>query len=228
MLDSVNVALSSQITNEFNNTNALMAQKFVDLNAAMNNNFSNLSASLNAKIDVTGQTIQTQLTDVNSTLYDLIAVKLTGDMNTQMSNMLTQLTAQVSDVKNDTNWLAHHAMNDTDKAAIDQRFNSLDNNLSQVEAFCSNSDTNSSALCQEIYNIKDAVAVMKAEQDNTLATINTTTTNTWNLLSGQIATNIDTLLTNIGIIKAQTTDINSTVHQILDNQESQVSVRIIS
>jgi hypothetical protein len=119
-------------------------------------------------------------------------------------------------------------MNDTDRAAIDQKFSNIDGNIALIEQFCSNDQTNSSALCQEIYTIKAAAVVMHNEQVAKLDEIDNTTTTTWEFVSGSLSTRIDTLLTDVGIIKAQTTDINSTVHEILDNQQSQIDVRIIS
>jgi hypothetical protein len=69
---------------------------------------------------------------------------------------------------------------------------------------------------------------MDSEQQTKLDEINTTTVNTWQLLSGDVTTSINSLLSDIGINKEQTTDINSTVHEILDSQQSEIQVRIIS
>jgi len=228
LLNTVNVNLSSEITNQFNNTNALIAQKFADSNDFLNTKIDNLEFSVNGKVDSTGQAIQTQITDVNNSLSDLITGLVVGDLNVQLSEMLDQITAEVASVKEDTTWLVSNAMNQDNMQEVRNRFASIDSNLALVEDFCSTADTNNSALCQEVYSIKNAIAIMDQEQSQKLDEINTTTLNTWDLLSGSIATNINTILTDVGIIKAQTTDINATVHQILDNQESDISIRVIS
>ena len=228
ILDSLNVSLSSQITNQFNNTNALIAQKFLDSNTFLSSRIDNLQVSVNGQIVSTGQEIRSDLSDVNASLANMITGLVTGDLNVQLNSVLEQLTTQVQSVKEDTTWLTTHAMNDSDRAAIDNKFANVDGNLALLEQFCSNSDTNSSALCQEIYNIKAAAVVMHNSQVAKLDELDNTTTTTWEFVSGSLSSRIDTILTDVGIIKAQTTDINSTVHQILDNQESQIDARIIS
>ena len=228
ILDALNVSLSSQITNQFNNTNALIAQKFLDSNNFLSARLDSLEVSVNGQVVTTGQEIKSDLSDVNSSLSNMITSLVAGDLNAQLNVMLEQLSTQVQSVKDDTTWLTIHAMNDTDRAAIDQRFLNIDGNIALLEQFCSNPQTDSSTLCQEIYNIKAAAVIMHDEQVARLDEIDNTTTNTWNYMTGSLSTRIDSLLTDIGIIKAQTTDINSTAHQILDNQESQIDVRIIS
>ncbi len=228
ILDSLNVSLSSQITNQFNNTNALIAQKFLDSNTFLSSRLDSLQVSVNGQMVLTGQEIRSDLSDVNASLANMITGLVTGDLNVQLNSVLEQLTTQVQSVKEDTIWLTTHAMNDSDRAAIDNKFANVDGNLALIEQFCSNSDTNSSALCQEIYSIKAAAVVMHNAQVTKLDELDNTTTTTWEFVSGSLSSRIDTILTDVGIIKAQTTDINSTVHEILNNQESQIDARIIS
>jgi len=228
LLNSVNVNLASEITNQFNNTNALIAQKFMDSNDFLATRLDDLEVSVNGKIDATGQEIQTQITDVNDSLTSLITDLVVNNINVQIDQLLEELTLQISAVKEDTNWLVSNAINQEDMSEIRNRFSAVDNNLANIENFCSTSDTNTSALCQEVYNIKTAIEIMDQTQEQKLDELNQTTLNTWNLLSGTIASNIDSLLIDVGIIKAQTTDINATVHQILENQESEINIRIIS
>ncbi len=151
-----------------------------------------------------------------------------NNINVQLDLMLEDLTNQLTSIKQDTNWLVSNSINQEDMDEIRNRFSSVDDNLALVENFCGNQDTNNSPLCQEVYNIKTAVEIMDQTQAQKLEEINQTTLSTWNLLSGEIRTNIDSILTDVGIIKAQTTDINATVHQILENQESEINIRIIS
>lgn len=228
LVNTLNVSLASDITNQFNNTNALIAQKFLDSNQFISTRIDDLEVSLNGTVQSTGQAIQTQLTDVNDNLASLINNLVIGNINVQLDEMLLEVTNQVAAVKEDTLWLVSNAINQEDMNEIRNRFTAVDSNLANIENFCSTDDTNSSALCQEIYNIKTAINIMEETQEQKLDEISQTTTNTWNLLSGDIKTNIDSLLIDIGVIRAQTTDINATVHQILDNQESEINIRIIS
>ena len=68
-----------------------------------------------------------------------------------------------------------------------------------------------------------------------LVLINATTTNTYDYVTGTLATNMDDVLTNLGIINATvnrietiTTAINSTTNQILQNQQNQVNMQVFS
>lgn len=228
LINSVNVDLTSEITQQFNNTNALIATKFSDSQEFIKTKVEDLNFSLVGKINLTGQEIKTQITSMNDSLVDLINDAIVGDISEQLNDVLSEITSQIIEVKQDTNWLVSNAINQTDMQEIRNKFAVLNNNMNNLENFCSTADTNNSELCKEIYNIKQSINVMNQTQEQKLNEIHTVNINTWNLLSGDIATKIDSLLTDIGIIKAQTTDINSTVHQILDNQESEINIRIIS
>lgn len=226
---SANVTnLNTSLNNILNDVNNSMVAQFENTNSNLNTALSNVEVSVNGTVTSTGTAIQSQITDLNTSLSQLINNLVIGDLTVQLDGLLESLTDQIVSVKEDTNWLVTHAMNDSDMDEIEARFNSIDNNLQLLEQFCSTQDTNSSALCQEIYNIKSAIAVMDSEQQTKLDEINTTTVNTWQLLSGDVTTSINSLLSDIGIIKEQTTDINSTVHEILDSQQSEIQVRIIS
>jgi hypothetical protein len=63
--------------------------------------------------------------------------------------------------------------------------------------------------------------------------INQTTTNTYDYLTGTLTTKVDTILSDLGVINATvnrietvTNDINSTVNQILQNQEDAVQMSV--
>lgn len=220
--------MNTNLNNLVNDLNLNMEDEFANTNANMNSLISNLDLSLQAKVDATGNTINTNINDAESNLTNLINQAVVVDLNNKLDTMLADLTNQLTNLQSDANWVVTHAMNDTDMIEIENRFSNIDSNLQAIENFCSTDDTNNSALCQEIYNIKEAINIMYNEQEAKLNEIDTTTTNTWDLLSGDIATNIDTLLADVGIIKSQTTDINQTTHQILDDMESEVNARIIS
>ncbi len=227
--------ITTQVTDVNTSLSALMASVKNEIqsdlsahDASMSSQLSDVNISVVGTMTATGAQLSTQISDVNESLASMLNNIVVGDLSAQMDTVLANLTAQLDSIKSDTNWLVSNAMNQDDMTEIRGRFDTVDSSLSTVEQFCSNGDTNSSALCQEIYNIRSAIQVMEAEQNASLDEINTTTTNTWLLLSGDISTNIDTLLTDIGIIKSQTTDINSTTHEILDEIQSEVRVSIIS
>ena len=104
----------------------------------------------------------------------------------------------------------------------------IDCNLSQIEAFCGTALTNSSVLCQQAYSTKAVVDTFRVESNNYSAFTANETVSIYTLLVGDFATNINTLLVNIGIIKGQTTQINQTVEAIRQTQTQQIDIKIIS
>jgi septation ring formation regulator EzrA len=149
-------------------------------------------------------------------------------LSNQITTTLQDLTVQLDSVKEDTAWVVSNAMNKEDRAAVDARFNSLDSNLDKILQFCGESVTNSSALCKEVDNLQASINLLDAEQQEYFNTLNETTYNTWQLLSGDVNTKIDTILIDLNIIQDQNREINDTTHQILDEIQGEVQASIIS
>jgi len=219
--------MNTNLTTILNDLNTQMINQFSETNSSLITQLSNVNISLTGLIETTGQEINTNLSDVNTSLSNLIETEVVNGLSTQMDEMLADLTNQLNNVRSDTNWLVLNAMNQDNADEINARFTNVDQNLNAILNMCS-TDTNSNELCTELYNIESVMRTLNDEQNGYIETINNTTTNTWELLSGDIATNIDSLLTDVGIIKAQTTDINATTHQILDEMQSEVRGSIIS
>jgi len=131
-------------------------------------------------------------------------------------------------VYEDTQWLLNNAMNQDNAEEINQRFDSIDNNLALIEEFCGNPETVNSDLCQEVYMLRGVVDNMRVEQTDYYNELDTTTTSTWDLLSGTVSSNIDVLLGRTEIIQAQTTEINETVNEIRQDQVDHVNMQVIS
>ncbi len=220
--------LDTDMTSLLNNIDQSMTDEFTNTRSTIGTQLSQVNVSLYGKVEATGTEIKTELSAVNQSLYELIETQLTADITQQLNDMLATITTQLDRIETDTDWLTTNAMNQNDMSTIETRFTNLDNDLDDVMAFCSSPETSSSALCLEILNIKNAVDTMKTEHDVYLAQIDTTTLSTWQLLSGDIATNIDQILTTLGIIQTQTTEINDTTHEILEEMQNEVQIRIIS
>jgi len=97
-----------------------------------------------------------------------------------------------------------------------------------VEQFCLNTQTNSSGLCSEVYEVGRVLDATRAEQTSYFDTLNETTTNTWELLSGDVTTTINSILDTVTTIKGQTTQINSTVEAIREDQTTEVRIQAIA
>ena len=226
------------LTNLSNAINATTIARLNELNASTANEIIAANLSIQARIGASQDTITTQLTATNlslstqltetkTTLYDFI---LTGrdNLSAQAAANFASLSSSASLIYNDTRWLTQHALNEQNLSEIRQRFVNIDGNLSAIESFCGTSLTNSSVLCQQAYSTKAVLDTFRATQENYSAFTANETAAIYALLIGDFATNINTLLTNVGIIKGQTTQINATVESIRQTQTQEIDIRIIS
>ena len=233
-LADTNESLSIQVsTTEANLNSALNAVNQEILNnldathTDLNSNLATAQATIVTRIDDLDVELTTDLDSINSTLHDFLNEMQTS-LSTQLTDMLNDLTAQLTDIKADTTWLVSNAMNQDDMAEIEDRFSSLDSDLDKVLAFCSETVTNSSALCVEVYALRQQVEALRVEQENQFDVIDATTTTTWQFLSGSISDRIDSILINLNIIQEQNEEINSTTHEILDEIQGEIRASIIS
>jgi len=238
-----NIIANVQGTNESINANVDFTRTTVDnLITAVNEDLSTQMTALGVDVD-------TKLTDVNTNIVGelgdtQVAIQSQlGDVEVSLSNLMNELdddlrvylTMYLRDINNtativyeDTQWLLNNAMNQDNAEEINQRFDSIDTNLAVIEEFCGNPETVNSDLCQEVYMLRGVVDNMRVEQTDYYNELDTTTTSTWDLLSGTVSSNIDVLLGRTEIIQAQTTEINETVNEIRQDQVDHVNMQVIS
>jgi hypothetical protein len=227
---TLNTRISVAETNLNNALNSAHQDILNNLSATgtnLNNNLNNVNATIITRIDAFDSEITSNLNSVNISLTNFLEyIRL--ELSLQLTEMLNNLTSQLTDIKSDTSWIVSNAMNQDNAAEINNRFSSLDSDLDKVLAFCSEGVTNSSALCVEVYNLREAVEILRQEQEIQFNQLNETTTNTWEFLSGSISDRIDNILVQLNIIQEQNREINSTTHQILDEVQGEIRVSIIS
>jgi len=209
-------AVNQEILNELDATN-------VDINT----NLANAQATIVTRIDNLDAELTTDLDSINSTLHNFLDEMQTS-LSNQLTNMLNNLTIQLNSIKADSSWLVSNAMNQDDMAEIENRFASVDSDLDKVLAFCSEAVTNSSALCEEVYALRQQVEALRVEQEAQFDVLNETTVTNWEFLSGSISDRIDSILINLNIIQEQNEEINSTTHEILDEIQGEIRADIIS
>ena len=209
-------AVNQEILNELNATN-------IDINT----NLASAEATIVTRIDNLDTELTTDLSSINSSLHAFLT-NMQSNLSAQLTEMLENLTAQLTSIKEDSSWLVANAMNQDDMTEIESRFSSVDSDLDKVLAFCSETVTNSSALCQEVYNLRHAVDNLRDEQETQFDVLNETTVTNWQFLSGSISDRIDSILINLNIIQEQNEEINSTTHEILDEIQGEIRADIIS
>jgi len=234
LMNRVEATIVSRIDLAETNLNDLIDQANSDLSSQLssakddiNVNLGNVNLTLTALLGETKSAIQIQLSNINSSVSELMSA-LNAKVMSYLSNYLPSINQTANNIYTDTQWLIGNALNQPNTGLINERFNSLDANISAIEAFCDSAQTSGSKLCNDIDSLKTKLDVIRDEQGDYFAALNQTTTNTWNLLSGTIALNIDALLENIGIIKGQTAQINKTLEEWKSEEESRVYINPIS
>ena len=229
--ESINVNVDSAeaaLTTLINDAEANVISEIQSTEATLDTSLTNVQVSLTNSLGDTENVLSTQLTNVNGSISDLLNDVVQPELESLMTQNYNNIMAAVSDVYVDTQWIVENTMDQGDRAAIDSRFDSVDSDLDKLLDFCGEPVTNASGLCVEIYNIENAIEVLRQEQQGHFDVLNETTYNTWQLLSGDINTNINNILIALNIIQEQNEEINATTHQILDEIQGEIRANIIS
>jgi hypothetical protein len=220
-------AEASSLTDLVNTVNTEIQTQLTTVNAGLDSQLDNVELSLIAEIAGTEEVITTKLTNVSADLSTLVST-MVNDVQSYLELYLPDIKTTADNVYTDSQWLVTNAMNQADKAEFDTRFDDIDSNLALIKDFCSDTGTSTSDLCVEIDALQASMDTLRQEQLDHYTDIDETTTNTWDLLSGTITTNISEILTQLGIIRAQTTEINETLNAMRDDQTSHINIRVIS
>lgn len=219
------LATETNLTNYLNSINTSVRDRLNAINASTDARLLSINYTLSAQLGSTQTSIQTQLTSVNATLSGLVTTAQ-NDIKSYLQLYLPAINQTANNIYNNTQWLITNAINhDSDTAS---RFNNLDANLTLIEGFCSNVVTNSSDLCKEAFAIRRNLTTLRTESQSYFATLNQTTVNIYDKLTGDVTNSLNSIYTNVIFVKGQTTEINSTVQQIRQDQTGEVRVTIIS
>ncbi|MBN2095116.1 MAG: hypothetical protein JW727_03650 [Candidatus Aenigmarchaeota archaeon] len=197
------------------------------VNASIDSKLTDVSIGISAQVAGSRDAIQAQLTGVNGSISDLVNATQ-STMLSYMGGYLPYMNQTLEGIRQDTEWLVSNAMGGGNMTEINQRFDSVDADLASLQAMCGDEITNDSQLCRDVFSLKETVQSLKSEQTAYLEDINATTASTWQLLSGDFAAKLDSILLDLGLIKAQTSEINQTLSQMRDDQLNQVNIHIIS
>jgi len=236
-------SIQGDLTNVANNlsaVNASLSQDIVDLSAQLNANTSTILAEFGA-IQSNFTHVLDDLHNMNSTMiteFSNIASNFTA-IGTQLDTIeqtlsdefgylqlnVTQILDAIGAVSIDTQVLvdAHNA--------ILGNLTEIDTDLSviisnQVAMNITIEDTNT--VVNDVQSTVDAMAIV-------LNTVDTTTTNTYNYLTGTLANNVQQVLDDLGVMNAtintidvNVLEINATTQAILANQEAEVVMTTFS
>ncbi len=220
-------ATETTLTNLINTVDSDLSTQLTNAEASLDSKMTDVNISISTQIDETQSAIQTQLTTAETNL-DGAVTAAKNELISYLENFLSDINSTVTDIYTDTQWLVTNAMNEDDYAIILGRFDTVDSDIDQLQAMCGSALTENSDLCTEIETLQITLDTLRSEQTAYFDELNSTTVSTWTLLSGSIATNIDTILSELGIIRDQTEDINATVHEIREDQVDRVYIQSIA
>ena len=185
-----------------------------DVNVTTSNSF-HLNPALNEikRLNSSLNTITTALGSVNFT-YEF------ANINTQFGTVfidLSQINSTVNQIRSDqfTKDMAQNNFTFTN-SLITQ----VQNNISLLTQMCSNAETNSSALCQLVYEINSKVDNVQSTintVETTVNNINATVTTTYSYLTIDLTNLINNVYSQVNGTFTTVNDINATVNDIKVN-----------
>jgi methyl-accepting chemotaxis protein len=181
------------------------------------------------------------------------ALNLVGELQLNLTTLMNSeslhynsVINNITAVKDDTDWLRANVLTDTNArnnfTAILSNQNTMLSDLSDIKNFCDDSTTNTSTLCQLVYetrdrllNINQTLSYEFAQTNAYLYEINQTTQNTYAYMTGTLATNINNIISQLTRVEDNTLAINQTTNTIrndtktiVDNQEKVVYFDVMS
>ena len=164
-------------------------------------------------------------------------------INSTQAEILSDIADMQIDVDNiysDTQYVRSNMVLDSafqsNMTQINTKLDDIQGDVTTLMTYCDDVVTNASSLCQMVYQMNAQIGTLDmAGLNSQLAEINATTHSTYDYMTVTLAGNINTLLSDTGIIKETTTQINSTVNSvkndtqtILENQQNEVHLNVIS
>ena len=233
-IDLVNLA------NNVSAINASISQDILDLSNQLNSNTSTILAEFT--------TIQANFTHVIDDLHAINSTMLAEFTN--IANNFTAIGGQLTDINNTLNTqFANLQLNITtildaignvtiDTQVLIDAHNAILGNLTEIDTNLSLIISNQVAMNVTIESTNTIVTDIQSTvnaMETVLNTVDNTTTNTYNYLTGTLANNVQQILDDLGIMNAtlntidtNVLEINVTTQQILQNQEDEVYMSTFS
>lgn len=211
---------NASVTNSFHLSGAF--------NAVLGNltNVQNNLTQLSLDLVAVNSSLSGDIADLSDQLNVNITAVLAGqaDLEAQINSNVTQILDAISNISIEVNLTPV-------LDAIDSLETSMAANFTAVFGEFSVVNSKLDVINVTVTDIQGTVNDMELVLDN----VNTTTTNTYNYVTGTLATNVNSILSQLGVINAtvnrietNTLQINSTVADILQNQEDEVVMTVFS
>ncbi len=187
---------------------------------------------------------------MNPALNKIKDIDLLNQSLAEINANVIEVNATVTNIYDDTQYIRTNMVTDenfrNNMTFINTKLDDIDTNLSVLMNYCSNTQTNSSALCTLLHGINNQVTdtnnYLQTTIKNELDEINSTTHSTYDYVTGTLATNVNSILSIVTNTQTTVNQINTTVNtidtninymqdnvtEILENQQAEVDLRILS
>ncbi|HLC71362.1 MAG TPA: hypothetical protein VJI32_05105 [Candidatus Nanoarchaeia archaeon] len=164
--------------------------------------------------------------NIFNTSTAILINRLEESISAEMSGRFDALDATLARLESNMTALMASTM-EQDISTLNERLDSINMELSVLKEYCGE-DTSSSSLCQSVATIESTLVALSEDNHNYLQSINSTATSSFALLSGDIAVGINSILSDVGVIKSQTAEINQTLNEWKSEEEDRVFIQVIS
>jgi len=198
------------------------------INVTVNDMQTNLNEFI---VNVTGDLvdIDTNIEEINVTTNNIYndLVTLNTTMITQFGDITTILSGNFSDILSNLTDLRALIINMNTSLFVE--LNSIHTDLLSINTSIINKiDAINLSITTDISNFQQEVQANFSVVNNWLDFINSTTVSTYDYVTGTLATNVNNVLTTLGVINATVNRIETNVSQILQNQEDEVYINTFS
>lgn len=154
--------------------------------------------------------------------YQTGMLQLINSTTQQILVNITGLDSQIKDIREniftDTNAFNNFTNIQNNFNVVNTKLDGLNTSIQGLYQYCSTPATNSSILCQLVWDNNNKITDVQNTINNVVVTkldvINQTTQNTYDYITGTLATNINNIYTTVTGIQTTVNDINSTVNRI--------------
>jgi len=161
-----------------------------------------------------------------------VTVKEVNETTHHINESIYVLNDTANNIYTDTQWMRSNLVNATSfddwKNNVTVRFDNVDGNLTVLKGYCNTSETNSSALCQKIYEMNAFIEAQNITFTNYFENITTTTTNIWDYMTGTLFIKLNDTYNLLFQVNQTVTDIKTNVTDIRQDQIDEVHINIIS
>jgi hypothetical protein len=170
---------------------------------------------------------------ITTTLHLNPALEYLKTLNTTgLGEKIDAINQTVTNIYDDTEYIKANMLNQTSidnlEIVMNSRFDAVDGNMTILMNYCGNTETNSSVLCQKLYEINNFQQATNVTYTAYFENIQNVTTDTFNYMTGTLATNVNNIYNLLVGVNQTTSNIQENVTAMRQDQLDEINIVIIS